>query len=198
MIKNQIQEERMRGYFIQATKEILKGEGLRSVNVRAVAERAGYSYATLYNYFKDIKELVFICVADFQEECREYVDDRNQANLKGFPVIKARLIAFMDFFIQYPGIFELFYLERLSGLSGKLPVADLIASFPARLNEKEWQTLIHEGVTDLEGASRLQSELNAMVTGFLLLYMNRQTPADYQDFMKQAGRSLDSLLGLSK
>ena len=53
MEKKEIQEQRMRGYFIQATKEIIKGEGIKSVSVRNIADRAGYSYATLYNYFKD-------------------------------------------------------------------------------------------------------------------------------------------------
>ena len=64
MDKKIIQEERMKGYFIQATKEILKGEGLRAASVRNIADQAGYSYATLYNYFKDIKELIFVCIKD--------------------------------------------------------------------------------------------------------------------------------------
>ena len=53
MERKKIQEERIRGYFIQATKEILKGEGLSALSVRNIADRAGYSYATLYNYFKE-------------------------------------------------------------------------------------------------------------------------------------------------
>ena len=52
---NIIQEERIRKYFIDAAKELIRGEGLSVVTARNVAERAGYSYATLYNYFKDIR-----------------------------------------------------------------------------------------------------------------------------------------------
>ncbi len=65
MKNKEVQELRMKNYFIQATKEILKGEGLQAVSVRNVADKAGYSYATLYNYFKDITELIFVCVNDF-------------------------------------------------------------------------------------------------------------------------------------
>ena len=36
---NDIQEQRMRDYFIQATKEILRGEGLKSLSVRNIAGR---------------------------------------------------------------------------------------------------------------------------------------------------------------
>ncbi|NLT49326.1 MAG: TetR/AcrR family transcriptional regulator, partial [Ignavibacteria bacterium] len=41
MTKNEIHEKRMKEYFIQATKELLKGEGLKVVSVRNVAEQAG-------------------------------------------------------------------------------------------------------------------------------------------------------------
>jgi len=71
--RKEIQEQRMKGYFIQATKDILKGEGLRAISVRNIADRAGYSYATLYNYFSDVKDLIFECVKDFQDEAREFI-----------------------------------------------------------------------------------------------------------------------------
>ena len=58
MEKKQIQEQRIKSYFIQATKEILKGEGLKCISVRNIADKAGYSYATLYNYFKDVQDLI--------------------------------------------------------------------------------------------------------------------------------------------
>ena len=75
MTRNAIQEERMKRYFIEAAKEIIRGEGIEAVSSRSVAERAGYSYATLYNYFKDVRDLVFCCVDDFLDECRKFVDD---------------------------------------------------------------------------------------------------------------------------
>lgn len=83
-----IQEERMKGYFIQATKKILKGEGLKAVNVRNIAREAGYSSATLYNYFKDIKDLIFECVKDFQSECEEIVKFETQNSERGLYRIK--------------------------------------------------------------------------------------------------------------
>lgn len=88
MDNKKIQEERMKRYFIQATKKILKGEGLKAVNVRTIAKEAGYSYATLYNYFKDIKDLVFECVKDFQSECKEIVDLEAKGTQRGVSRIK--------------------------------------------------------------------------------------------------------------
>ncbi len=66
VMKNKdVHEMRMKNYFIQATKEILKYERIKHVSVRSVAGRSGYSYTTIYNYFKDLNDLVFYCVEDF-------------------------------------------------------------------------------------------------------------------------------------
>ena len=116
MNKREVQSQRIRGYFIQATKDILRGEGLRGISVRNISDQAGYSYATLYNYFSDIKELIFICVKDFQEECKELVQQETMQMEQGIPRIKQTINGFIKYFIQYPGIFELFYLEGLSDL----------------------------------------------------------------------------------
>ncbi len=58
MENKEIQELRVKGYFVQAAMELSKGEGLKSSSVRNFEERAGYSHASLYNYFKDIKDLI--------------------------------------------------------------------------------------------------------------------------------------------
>jgi AcrR family transcriptional regulator len=110
MEKKEIQEERMKGYFIQAAKEIIKAEGIRAISVRNIADRAGYSYATLYNYFKDVKDLIFICITDFQEECRIFIYDEVKNFSNGKENIKAKVKAFVKYFVLYPGIFELFFI----------------------------------------------------------------------------------------
>ena len=110
MDRKEIQEQRIRGYFIEATREMLKGEGLRSINVRAVAERAGYSYATLYNYFKDIKELVFICVKGFQEEAEAIIAAETSSVPQGKEKIRAIMKSYLKYFVQYPFISQIVFL----------------------------------------------------------------------------------------
>ena len=45
-------------YFITAAEEILYTQGIQGVTIRNVAEKAGYSSGTLYNYFEDLDELI--------------------------------------------------------------------------------------------------------------------------------------------
>ncbi len=194
MVKNTVQEERMRNYFIQATKEILRGEGLKVVSVRNIAERAGYSYATLYNYFGDVKELIFECINDFQEECEEFVEARTNKSERGISKIKDTIIAYANFFVQHPGIFELFYLEKPNDISKKQPTLDLIYNFLDRLTMEEWVYCIKNNIKKMDEAERMKSEIRFIIPGILLLYLNRRRPESYKQFSAELNSQLDYIL----
>ena len=197
MERKQIQEQRMRGYFIQATKELLKGEGLHVVNVRSVAERAGYSYATLYNYFKDLNELIFECVKDFQKECEEDVASVTEKLPNGKKRLARALQAYAMFFVQYPGIFDLFFLEKMKGRDMN-DMAALIWSFPDRLCEADWTYCRKAHRWNDETLARKQNEVRYFITGLLLFYMNRRNPAEFNDFRTTLTREIDEILGIKK
>ena len=195
MQNKEIQEQRMRGYFIQATKEILRGEGLRSLSVRNIADKAGYSYATLYNYFKDLKELIFECVVDFQEECEEYVKNETEKSPRGIKKIKAISKSYMKYFVQYPGIFELFFLENISDIKSKQPTIKIITSFLDKLCLEEWNYCEAKNEFTKDEIDIIKAELNYVITGMLLFYLNRRQPASYADFVKITDIQLKKILG---
>lgn len=198
MDKKEIQELRIKSYFIEAAKEILKGEGLRSVSVRNVADRAGYSYATLYNYFKDIKDLIFECVKDFQVECQIAVQKDSKKSEQGLTKIKSIAQAYMKFFIQYPGIFELFYLEKTSDIASKRqPTIEVIYSFLDRLCEEEWNYSIENKLVSEKQKAKMSSELRYIVLGILVLYLSRKYPASYKEFIAISEEQINNILGLS-
>jgi len=190
MDNKQIQEQRMKGYFIQATKEILKAEGLKSISVRNIAERAGYSYATLYNYFKDVKELIFLCVKDFQGEIETSITEKITGIVPGKERLKVISMSYLNYFLEYPGIFELFYLERMSDISSNTETTQLIVSFLDRLCDEDWKVIEQENdVRDLR-----KKELNYTITGLLLFYLNRREPAYYQEFIERANKQLSFVI----
>lgn len=194
MNKKEIQEQRVKGYFIAATKDILKSEGLKSVSVRNIADRAGYSFATLYNYFKDVKDLVFLCVKDFREECREHVLSRTAAITPGNKRLKAIMLAYMEYFIQYPGIFELFFVEKLSDMDNKGATTALVTSLLEDLCAADWTYCIDKRMLTAREAGLKKAALLYGITGLLTLYLNRRHPESYTAFLKQAGNLIDGQL----
>jgi AcrR family transcriptional regulator len=194
MKNKEIQEERIKGYFIEAAKEMLKGEGLRSISVRNIAERAGYSYTTLYNYFKDLNELIFLCVKDFQNECELFIKDELKPEVRGIEKIKAITNAYIKYFVQYPGIFELFYIEKISNIGSKQPTTELICTFLDRLCMEEWEYCVKQNITSTEEADVYMKQLRYTVAGMLLLYLNRLQPVDYKEFIALADVQLNQIL----
>jgi AcrR family transcriptional regulator len=194
MKKKEIQEMRVKGYFIQATKEIIRGEGMQCVNVRNIAERAGYSYATLYNYFKDIKELVFFCVKDFQDECEDFIKDRTKDVPKGKKRITAIVKAYTAYFVEYPSVFELFFVEKMVDVSKNKPAAELITSFPDRLCAADWNYWMNRKKFTAEFADRKGNELKYSVVGLLLFYMNRRQPENYAEFIRVSDQLIDNIM----
>lgn len=189
-----LQEERIRGYFIEATKNILKGEGLKSLNVRNIAKEAGYSYATLYNYFKDVKYLIFECVKDYQLECEEHVKLETKNSKHGYSKIKNITTSFMKYFVQYPGIFELFYIEKTNDLGYKHPTINLIYSFLDKLCDEEWNYCIKNKICTKKEAEIKKETLKNVTAGILLFYINRHNPQSYKEFVTITERQLNSIL----
>jgi AcrR family transcriptional regulator len=194
-MKNKLlQEERMKGYFVQAAKEILKSEGLKAISVRNIADRAGYSYTTLYNYFRDVNDLVFECVNDFQSDCAEFVTQKVDPTLTAYDAIKAKAIAYVQFFLEYPGIFELFYLTTSGDLGHKQKTLDIIANSFSLVCEKDWNYLIDNNLSTEPVANKVRKQIGYTVMGALLLYLNRQTPAQYNDFLQHVEEQVSWVL----
>ncbi len=194
MDKKEIQEQRIRGYFIAATRDILKSEGLKSLSVRNIADRAGYSFATLYNYFRDLEALVSVCIKDFQAECSEYIQAKTAKQAPGIKKLKAVLLAYLEYFVQYPGVFELFFLEKLASTEGKQHTNTLIVSFLDQLCAVEWQYCISKKIYTAAACHHKRTALLYGTTGMLVIYLNRHTPSTYNSFLKMADHYIDSQL----
>lgn len=194
MKNKEIQEKRMKDYFIQATKDILKGEGLKGLSVRSIANQAGYSYATLYNYFKDVNDLVFLCVNDFQEDCKLFVADQTKKVPKGLDKIKATVLAYINYFVEYPGIFDLFYLTKVGDFGNKQTTINVICNSLDNVCDSEWNYCISHNLLTIEKVESAKNQLRYTVIGLLLLYLNRQTPKSYSEFINHANVQIDYLL----
>ncbi|HUX53934.1 MAG TPA: TetR/AcrR family transcriptional regulator [Williamwhitmania sp.] len=194
MKNKEIQEQRMRGYFIQAAKDMLRAEGLKSISVRAIADRAGYSYTTMYNYFKDVNDLIFVCVEDFFEECRVFVAQNAGMNLIGIEKLKATIISYANFFVEYPGIFDLFFIEKVGDFGQKQTTITLIASSFDKISEEDWNYCISQKLIDAGESERLKMQLKYSIFGLLLMYLNRRNPTSYSEFVRQLTDQVDFIL----
>lgn len=193
MTNSEQQIEQMKTSFVQATKEILKGEGLSSVSVRNVASQAGYSYATMYNYFRDVSDLVYACMEEFQQEIRDSVSASTAEKQAGLKHLKATLKAYMLYFVQYPGIFELFFIENFSS---KGEANRIVSGFLDSLCDDDWQQLQAEQDLSQEQVEQKKLLVKHSVTGMLLMYLHRKDPEKFLEFMARSEAQLDLILNV--
>nr|WP_245920602.1 TetR/AcrR family transcriptional regulator [Melghirimyces profundicolus] len=77
MSRKEIQTKRMWMYFVNATVEIIEKEGIEGVTARKIADRAGYTSSTIYNYFGELSHLIFFAsmrfVNDYIQEVPTYM-----------------------------------------------------------------------------------------------------------------------------
>ena len=190
MNKNIIQEQRVRRYFIQAANEILRGEGISNLSVRNVAEKAGYSYATLYNYFKNLNELLSVCITDFLEEGKEFINNEVKDIPSGQKRLEAIIRSYVKFFIQYPGIFELFYITPLKNTNSAIA----IITFLEEMCSADWKIISENGKHSVAEIKSKKESLKYSINGLLLLYNNRRYPDDYAKFQKSVDKQLEIIL----
>lgn len=186
----EIQEIRMKRYFIDACKSIICGEGVHSLSSRNIAEAAGFSYATLYNYFKDMKDLLTICVEEFIQEAAEFIKNK-KIKTQGKRAIIDKAIAFTMYFVQYPGIYAVVFTENIRELRSQTTFKETLDSLFSELLAEDWE---NENIKDFS----LKEELiKHTIYSSLLLYLNRYSPKNYKDFMNTLNQQLNYILEIN-
>ncbi len=176
---NQLKQDNIRGIFIQAAKNILKSEGIKALSAREIGKATGFSYATIYNYFKDMNELSETCMIEFLEECQEYV--LSSAKSKQ---IKDLLKAYAMFFVQYPGLYVLIFTDP-----------NYTGRFYERFSEKTeeiYNSIFEVSEQGIENKNIPVLVFNA-INGLLLSYVNRNTPSDFTIFMQLLDEQIELL-----
>ncbi len=180
-----IQEERVRGFFIEAAKDLIRAEGLAVVTARNVAERAGYSYATLYNYFHDIRDLIFCCIEDFMDECREFIDheDKKTDSLEGKLLLISK--SFAKFFIQYPGIFGLLYEQKSNAIATKNSNFGKIGAFFDSLTNDTWKEIGKKNKFTAHSLETRRKTHALALHGMLMMHINGRDNQEYPGLLKE-------------
>lgn len=109
MDKKAIKRNRITNYFLEASIDIIKEEGLENLTTKKIGDRAGYSYATIYNYFENFNELICISMIHIADECAEYVKN----NLKGETLLE-QCTSFINLMVDFNAVNKNIYFPFLS------------------------------------------------------------------------------------
>ncbi len=111
--RKEIQTARMWRYFLDAASELIKEKGLQQITIREIADKAGYTSSTVYNYFQDLSHLKFFAVMRFTNS---YVQELPTYMEQGNNTIEKWLYSwecFCKHSFRDPEIYSLLYIENL-------------------------------------------------------------------------------------
>jgi len=193
MDNKEIQRQRMMTYFIDAAKEIIKEDGVKGLSARKVGERAGYSYATIYNYFDDLNTLLTYCVFDFFEDCHKYMVSCKREGENPKERVITEGCAYFRYFAENPDMFQLIFLEDLGNAPEKFMKNIKRPSVRGLLRENLIECA-KEGYIPEENIKILQDLIPSVLSGKLLFFLKRRNIEELEDMIMLLKKELEFLL----
>jgi len=90
--------------------------------------------------------------------------------------------------------FEIFYLTSSDDLGYRQQTLDMIANSFSLICEPEWNYLLENNISSEQVAYKVRKQIGYTVMGALLLYLNRQTPAQYNEFLQHVEEQIAYVL----
>ena len=147
--KKEIQRGRMKSFFLDATKKIILEEGVENVTIRKVADIAGYSYATIYNYFVDLNKLLWETKLLMIKDLIEIVESRINVKRYDSEGIKKIFKTYISYYLENPNIFKFFYLYQLVKIDEKLDSIETQPNFD-QMWKNTFKEFIDKGILSLK------------------------------------------------
>lgn len=132
----ELRKQRMYTYFIDAALSIIEENDINNVTIRAVADRAGYNSATLYNYFDNLDHLKYFAVLSYLNNYTESIDYHIQKTDTYLDRYKKIWLTFSTYAFQYSIHFQLLFFSELSHNSNEY-IKQYYTYFPDLIEEKE-------------------------------------------------------------
>ncbi len=112
--REQLKQYRIMRYFIDATIEIIEETGIEGVTIRKVANQAGYTSATLYNYFDNLTHLIFLANMCHLEKYNESLPKCIENCKNPIDVYMSICKCYTKHSFEKPEIFELLFFSQRS------------------------------------------------------------------------------------
>lgn len=191
--KNEIKRERIKSFFLDATRKVIIEEGVENVTIRKVADIAGYSYATIYNYFSDLNELLWETKSLMIRDLVVIVNNRINIDKYDSEGIKEIFKAYISYYFENPSIFKFFYLHQLVKPEEKPNSFEAQPDFNQmwKITFKEY---LDKGIISLQDLEVISKIFIYSIHGMLTLNFSYYMELSKEDIYKDLDLIVDFLL----
>ncbi len=113
MARRIVEQELSRERILDAARELFVSEGYRSVSMRKIAAKLGYSHGSIYYYFQDKAELFYaLVVEDFNALIARQTNLLFRLQQRDVHALKQLMLEFVRFGLDNPHHYEIMFLIR--------------------------------------------------------------------------------------
>lgn len=120
MDKLNIKKRRVMMYFIEATQELILNEGIENLSIKKIADKAGYNTATIYNYFKDLEELILYASIDYLKIYLKDLRNEISRDMKAIEIYKTIYEVFVRHSFEKAEVFHTLFFGKYSYKLGNI------------------------------------------------------------------------------
>ncbi|MCX7745352.1 MAG: TetR/AcrR family transcriptional regulator [Clostridia bacterium] len=192
--KQELKKQRIKMYFLEAAKKIIMEEGAENISVRKVADIAGYSYATIYNYFEDINELLWDVKIVMIKDLIGYIQKKMQGSVYDMNGMKELFRIYTAYYFKNPHVFKFFYFYPLSRPDKKHHEAEIEPNYNDMWQET-FKGFVQEGILDEKNIEVVAKILIYAVHGILTLSFSNNGDLTEENVYKDVEKTVDYVLG---
>lgn len=173
--------------FVDIAKDIIVNEGVQNVSVRKIADEAGYSYATIYNYYDDLNSLLWSVKKELIQELIVHMGNNPSKNLNDIKQLFHRYIAY---YINYPNVFKFFYFYPLD-----ISTDDIEHEFNFSLMwSKTFSGIMDEYQLNISDIQVISKCLIYSIHGLLMLHFNQNGSTNMKTISSDVDQIIDYLI----
>ena len=104
----------LRLYFAKTARDMILESGMEAVSIRNIAAQAGYAYATIYNHFQNLDELLWLTRDLFMADIGGHIE-KSMANrtVQGPEEVCLLFGAYAEYFVKHPSVYRFLYFYPL-------------------------------------------------------------------------------------
>ncbi|MBI9048136.1 MAG: TetR/AcrR family transcriptional regulator [Anaerolineaceae bacterium] len=192
-VSDQRKSERVKHFFAETAKQMILDEGVGSVSVRKTAAKAGYSYATIYNHFENIDELLWYARELLIVDVADYIQKNNAGEVTRIEDVKAMFRSYVNCFIENPNVYHFFYFHKLEKSHKKRRALTEGEGYQDQFM-KPFQFLMQSGKYTMEEVALIGQTILYTSQGLLTLFISDNDQLTKDDLYKNLNDVIDYLL----
>ncbi len=160
----------VQAHFVEAARALILREGVEALTIRRIADEAGYTFASLYNHFEKLDELLWRTRSRMIDDLSRYLASAGRLDAASTEDIVGVFLSYADYFIERPHAYRFIYFHRLDAAlkpSGADAAGDPLADKLFRT----FSYLYAQGMRGPEELAAISKAIRFGVQGVLTLYL---------------------------